>query len=112
MLKERDYLEREKELLNENKSLKTQINNLQKQNLKLKINFKEKGKGKQIRNTTLGKKRVSLLDMPKFRNFKMNLNKTKNNLKNEISTDIVNRSRKISEKDVVNRNRRTLYKKN
>ena len=49
MLKERDYLEREKELLNENKSLKTQINNLQKQNLKLKINFKEKGKGKQIR---------------------------------------------------------------
>ena len=42
----------------------------------------------------------------------MNLNKTKNNLKNEISTDIVNRSRKISEKDVVNRNRRTLYKKN
>ena len=90
--------------------MKNQLNNLKIQNLKLKNNYKEK---ENKRTTTQVRKRISLLDMPKFRNFKLKLNKTKNNLKNQLeSINEINRPRNLSDKIVENRNRRTLNKKN
>lgn len=51
--------------------------------------------------------------MPKFRNFKVKLDKTKINLENELeSKDEINRTRNSSETIIENRNRRTLNKKN
>ena len=107
ILKDRDYIAREEELTKENNFLKIELNTLKKNNLKKKFELKEKNFSRNRKKTTYDKKRVSLLNLPKFKNFVNNLDKTKTNLQNELDLNIVNRKRQLSEKDVENRNRRT-----